>query len=74
MRRWGSSVSRGSGKTTFARALLGIVEPSAGDIELDGRSMPPKLSDRSATDVAALQIVFQTQTPLSTGATPSAAC
>jgi peptide/nickel transport system ATP-binding protein len=49
----------GSGKTTFARTLLGIVESSAGAVEIDGRELPPKLAERSAKDVAALQIVFQ---------------
>ena len=49
----------GSGKTTFARTLLGIVEPSAGTVEIDGRTMPAKLGERTAADVAALQIVFQ---------------
>jgi peptide/nickel transport system ATP-binding protein len=49
----------GSGKTTFARTLLGIVEPSAGTVEIDGRTMPAKLGQRTAADVAALQIVFQ---------------
>ncbi|MFL5927660.1 MAG: dipeptide ABC transporter ATP-binding protein [Gaiellaceae bacterium] len=49
----------GSGKTTFARTLLGIVEASAGAVEIDGRELPSKLADRSAKDVAALQIVFQ---------------
>ena len=49
----------GSGKTTFARTLLGIVEPTSGTVEIDGREMPAKLAERSAKDVAALQIVFQ---------------
>jgi peptide/nickel transport system ATP-binding protein len=49
----------GSGKTTFARTLLGIVEPTAGTVQIDGREMPPRLGQRSAADVAALQIVFQ---------------
>jgi peptide/nickel transport system ATP-binding protein len=49
----------GSGKTTFARTLLGIVESSEGSVEVDGRELAAKLSDRSAADVAALQIVFQ---------------
>jgi peptide/nickel transport system ATP-binding protein len=49
----------GSGKTTFARTLLGIVEPTSGTVEVDGLVMAPQLGARSASDVAALQIVFQ---------------
>jgi len=49
----------GSGKTTFARTLLGIVEPTSGTVEVDGHTMAPQLGNRSASDVAALQIVFQ---------------
>lgn len=49
----------GSGKTTFARTLLGIVESSSGAVDIDGRRLPARLADRSASDVAALQIVFQ---------------
>ncbi len=49
----------GSGKTTFARTLLGIVDPTRGEVALDGRQLPPMLADRTASDIAALQIVFQ---------------
>ncbi len=49
----------GSGKTTFARALLGIVDPTRGEVSLDGRQLPSTLAARSASDIAALQIVFQ---------------
>jgi peptide/nickel transport system ATP-binding protein len=49
----------GSGKTTFARTLLGIVEPTSGTVDVNGRRMPANLGERSAEDVAALQIVFQ---------------
>jgi len=49
----------GSGKTTFARTLLGIVDPTRGEVALDGRRLPPTLAARTASDIAALQIVFQ---------------
>ena len=49
----------GSGKTTFARTLLGIVDPTRGEVALDGRQLPPTLAERTSADIAALQIVFQ---------------
>ena len=49
----------GCGKTTFARTLLGIVEPTAGTVSLDGRELAPTLARRTSEDVRALQIVFQ---------------
>jgi peptide/nickel transport system ATP-binding protein len=50
----------GSGKTTLARVLLGLTSPDEGTaVELDGEALAPDLSDRSADQVRALQIVFQ---------------
>jgi len=49
----------GSGKTTLARALLGIVEPTGGEVEFDGQKLRPRLAQRSEDEVRALQIVFQ---------------
>jgi peptide/nickel transport system ATP-binding protein len=50
----------GSGKTTLARLLLGLTAPDEGSVaELDGRSLPPTISQRSGDDVRALQIIFQ---------------
>ena len=49
----------GCGKTTFARTLLGIVEPTAGSVALDGQELAPTLAKRTSEDVRALQIVFQ---------------
>jgi peptide/nickel transport system ATP-binding protein len=49
----------GSGKTTLARTLLGLVEPTAGELELDGHELAPRLTKRSHEDIRALQIVFQ---------------
>jgi peptide/nickel transport system ATP-binding protein len=49
----------GCGKTTFARTLLGIVEATAGTVELNGRMLSPKLAKRKSDEVRDLQIVFQ---------------
>ncbi len=50
----------GSGKTTLAKVLLGLTPPDGGSIiELDGQQLGATLGDRSATEVGAVQIVFQ---------------
>ena len=49
----------GSGKTTLARTLLGLVPPTTGIVEFDGRTLAPRLSNRTREDIRALQIVFQ---------------
>jgi peptide/nickel transport system ATP-binding protein len=49
----------GSGKTTLARTLLGLVSPTSGVVELEGRTLGPQLTRRSAQDIRELQIVFQ---------------
>jgi peptide/nickel transport system ATP-binding protein len=50
----------GSGKTTLARTLLGLTQADEGSvIELDGRALEAKITDRDRDEVRALQIVFQ---------------
>jgi peptide/nickel transport system ATP-binding protein len=49
----------GSGKTTLARALLGIVSPTAGSVDLDGRTLAARYRRRTHEDLRALQVVFQ---------------
>ena len=49
----------GSGKTTLARTVLGVVEPTAGGVELDGQPLAGLLARRSLEEVRDLQIVFQ---------------
>jgi peptide/nickel transport system ATP-binding protein len=48
----------GSGKTTLGRTLLGLVAPTRGTIELEGRNLPA-LKKRTPQDIRELQIVFQ---------------
>jgi peptide/nickel transport system ATP-binding protein len=49
----------GSGKTTLARAAAGLLPPSTGTMEFDGRALPPALQARSREDLRRIQIVFQ---------------
>jgi peptide/nickel transport system ATP-binding protein len=50
----------GSGKTTLARALLGLTPAdSPGVLVFDGKTLPPRATERSLSEVKSLQIVFQ---------------
>jgi len=47
----------GAGKTTFARAVMGLVRPHAGDIDLAGRRLPS--GDVAAARAAGIDMVHQ---------------
>ncbi len=50
----------GSGKSTLAKTLLGIHEPDAGGtIELDGKLVSSKATDRHVDSIRAFQMIFQ---------------
>jgi len=49
----------GSGKTTLARTLAGLHRVYDGEVTLDGTPLPRSLRDRTRTQLAAVQYVFQ---------------
>jgi len=49
----------GSGKTTLARAVAGLLAPSAGTLAFHGRPLQPALAQRTREDLRRIQIVFQ---------------
>ncbi|MCG6857319.1 MAG: ABC transporter ATP-binding protein [Salaquimonas sp.] len=49
----------GSGKSTLARAITGLLPPSEGEIVFDGRTLPPRLDQRSKDDLRELQMIYQ---------------
>ncbi|KQM27040.1 MULTISPECIES: ABC transporter ATP-binding protein [unclassified Sphingomonas] len=49
----------GSGKSTVARVVAGLLSPSAGRIVLGGTPLAPDLAQRSRDELRRIQIVFQ---------------
>jgi peptide/nickel transport system ATP-binding protein len=49
----------GSGKTTLARAVAGLLPPSAGTMSFDGHPLTPALAQRTKDELRRIQIVFQ---------------
>jgi len=49
----------GSGKTSLALAVIGLVDPEAGNVELFGVKLPDKISDRDRETLGKLQMVLQ---------------
>lgn len=49
----------GSGKSSLVRAMIGLVEPQAGRVDVLGMQLPKRLNGRSREMLAHLQMVFQ---------------
>ena len=49
----------GSGKSTTARAICGLIAPLAGEVRFEGRPLAPKLRARDGADLRDIQYIFQ---------------
>ena len=49
----------GSGKTTLARSVMGLIEPSSGDVKLNDKYLHSSLTKRSNEVFQELQLIFQ---------------
>jgi len=49
----------GSGKSTFARVLAGLLPPVTGIVLLDGKTLAPDLRDRTRDELRKVQFVYQ---------------
>ncbi|MBE7185614.1 MAG: ABC transporter ATP-binding protein [Methylobacterium mesophilicum] len=49
----------GSGKSTLARAITGLLPPEEGSVTFAGRTLSPRLRDRTKTDLRELQMIYQ---------------
>ncbi len=49
----------GSGKSTLARAITGLLPPTTGRMLFNGRTLSPRLKDRSKDDLRELQMIYQ---------------
>ncbi len=49
----------GSGKSTMARVIVGLLPRESGDVRFQGKSLPPKLSDRTRDQKRRVQMIYQ---------------
>lgn len=49
----------GCGKSTLARVMAGLLPPSAGTIQLDGKPLSPQLERRTKEELRKVQFVYQ---------------
>ncbi|MGO9741914.1 MAG: ABC transporter ATP-binding protein [Roseiarcus sp.] len=49
----------GSGKSTLARVVMGLLPRAEGDVRFDGKSLPPRLSQRKRDELRRVQMIYQ---------------
>jgi peptide/nickel transport system ATP-binding protein len=49
----------GSGKSTLARVAVGLLPRSSGDVRFQGKSLPPRLKDRTRDQLRRIQMIYQ---------------
>ncbi len=49
----------GSGKPTLARVVMGLLPRAEGDVRFDGKSLPPRLSQRKRDELRRVQMIYQ---------------
>jgi peptide/nickel transport system ATP-binding protein len=49
----------GSGKSTTARAITGLLRPSAGEIRFDGHALPRDYRQRARNELRQIQMIYQ---------------
>lgn len=49
----------GSGKSTLARVVMGLLPRESGDVRFQGKSLPPRLKDRTRDQLRRVQMIYQ---------------
>jgi len=49
----------GSGKSTLARVIIGLLARESGDVTFEGKSLPPRLAQRTRDQKRRIQMIYQ---------------